>query len=512
MSKVLKLLFVFLFSYTFSFAYDINDKVVYQKDFENKTIYLPINNYRTLKFDERIKNIQLTNSENIRAEFIENDEMPLMVLKVLGKNIGSESAIITLESSKSIQVNFSIMQNLDSIISLVKLTYPQLIVEQANDTILLKGYVKDYKERDLVIDIFKKAGIKIDEKLVDMIETSTPSKMIRVKLYAVEINNDEGLDLKNNWTLSSKNYFQSEDPDSGLFQNNALDDSDWGQVNNQRIFEVDDAIDGIMTSAVSLTGGLSGAANYLGKYFNAGLVLQYLATEGIANILDETTLITLENKESSFHAGGSIRLKTQTTTAEGVPSSDVEKIDYGLQLDIKAKNIMQDSYIDLEITTSSTKIDWTNTVDDIPSFLENEVITNVLAKDGATIVLGGLVSNQNSNDVEKIPLLGDIPVLGFLFTSKAFKEGKSELVFFITPEIVDPATNDQSTSFINKRKQMLDTSKYRSKDNILEKRITEKETPEEKETSTSENLFKSDTPELTQEEIHKKHVDSILGY
>lgn len=512
MSKVLKLLFVFLFSYTLSFAYDINDKVIYQKDFENKTIYLPINNYRTLKFDERIKNIQLTNSENIRAEFIENDEMPLMVLKVLGKNIGSESAIITLESNKSIQVNFSIMQNLDSIISLVKLTYPQLIVEQANDTILLKGYVKDYKERDLVIDIFKKAGIKIDEKLVDMIETSAPSKMIRVKLYAVEINNDEGLDLKNNWTLSSKNYFQSVDED-GLYQNNPLTSSDWGLVNDQRNIEMDDAIDGIMTSAVSLTGGLSGAANYLGKYFNAGLILQYLATEGIANILDETTLITLENKESSFHAGGSIRLKTQTTTAEGVPSSDVEKIDYGLQLDIKAKNIMQDSYIDLEITTSSTKIDWTNTVDDIPSFLENEVVTNVLAKDGATIVLGGLVSNENSNDVEKIPLLGDIPILGFLFTSKDFKEGKSELVFFITPEIVDPATNDQSTSFINKRKQMLDTSKYRNKDNILEKRITEKETEEEsKKKENSENLFKSDTPELTQEEIHKKHVDSILGY
>ena len=116
-----------------------------------------------------------------------------------------------------------------------------------------------------------------------------------------------------------------------------------------------------------------------------------------------------------FHAGGTIRIKTQTTTAEGVPSTDIEKINYGLQLDIKAKNVMKNNYIDLEITTSSTEIDWTNTVDDIPSFTEKEIKTNVLAKNGATIVLGGLISNENSYDVDQIPLLGDIPILGFSF-------------------------------------------------------------------------------------------------
>ena len=318
MKKIYSAILLLLFSIVTLNAYDINDKVINQKDFENKTIFLPLSNYRTLKFYERIKNIQLTNSENITAEFIDSSNYPLMLLKVLGKNIGNESALVTLESGRTIQINFSIMQNLDSIITIVKSTYPNLIIEQANDTIVLKGYVKNYRERDLVIDIFKKAGIKIEEKLVDMVETSTPSKMIRVKLYAVEIKNDEGLNLKNNWALSSKNYFQSVDSE-GLFQNNPLRDDPWGKVNNQRIIELDDAIDGIMTNAVSLTGGLSGAANYLGKYFNASLVLRYLAEEGVANILDETTLITLENKEATFHAGGTIRIKTQTTTAEGVP-------------------------------------------------------------------------------------------------------------------------------------------------------------------------------------------------
>jgi len=513
MPKILNIFFIFLLSYTIGFAYEINDKVIYQKDFENKTIYLPLNNYRTLHFNERIKNIQLTNSENIRAEFIENELKPLMLLKVLGKNIGSESAIVTLESGKSIQINFSIMQNLDTIINIVKSTYPDLIIEQANDTIILKGFVKDYKEKELVIDIFKKSGIEIDEKLVDIIETSTPSKMIRVKLYVVEISNDDGIDIKNNWTLSSKNYYQSV-TDDGLFYNSALSNDKFGSVNNQRIIELDDAVDAIMTSAVSLTGGLSGAANYLGKYFNTALVLKYLASEGVANVLDETTLITLENKDASFHAGGTIRLKTQTTTAEGVPSTDVEKIKYGLQLNIKAKNVMRNNYVDLEITTSNTKIDFLNTVDDIPSFLENEVTTNVLARNGSTIVLGGLLSDKNSYDVEKIPFLGDIPILGKLFSSEAFKEGKSELVFFLTPEVVDPATNNQSEPFSRMKKRILDTSKYKDNFSVYDDKYKDTAEEEEKESEIFGNKFKSDKKEkkLTNKQKHQQRVKEILGY
>ena len=510
--KFVKLILIFMITYSIGFAYDINDKVIYQKDFEDKTVYLPLNNYRTLKFDRRIKNIQLTNSENIRAEFIDTNIAPLMVLKILGKNVSNESAIVTFENGQSIQVNFSIMQNLDSIISIVKSTYPNLIIQQANDTVILKGFVKDYKEKDLVIDIFKKAGIDEEKRLVNMIETSTPSKMVRVKLYVVEVSNDDGIDIKNNWAVSSKNYARyliyDEENEREFEYNRPLGvvlDSD---INDQYIKGVENAVDNIMADAVSLTGGLTGAANFLGKYFNTSLILQYLSTEGVANILDETTLITLENKDATFHAGGTIRLKTQTTTAEGIPSSDIEKIKYGLQLEIKAKNVMDNGYVDLEITTSNTKIDWTNTVDDIPSFLENEVVTNILAKNGSTIVLGGMLSSENSYDAEKIPLLGDIPILGKLFTSEAFREGKSELVFFLTPEVVDPSTNNQIDNFMKTRNKVLDTSKY--KDSLSW--ATNKYDDELKE-KTNTNIIKVEKkPELTNEEKHQQRVNEILGY
>lgn len=95
-----------------------------------------------------------------------------------------------------------------------------------------------------------------------------------------------------------------------------------------------------------------------------------------------------------------------------------------------------------------------------------------------------------------------------------FREGKSELVFFLTPEVIDPAANNQTDPFSKMRKKMLDTSKYKDDDNLFEKDYSkdEKKTEDKKTQSNSSfsDFFKSSEPKLTDEEKHKKRVDSIL--
>ena len=217
----------------------------------------------------------------------------------------------------------------------------------------------------------------------------------------------------------------------------------------------------------------------------------------MASILDETTLLTLEDQNATFHAGGTIYLKISTTTSQGVPTTEVRNINYGLQLDIKAQNIVNNDYVSLDINTKSTQIDWTNTVDGIPSFTEKSIKTNVIVGNESTIVLGGLISSSSSQDIDKIPLLGDIPVLGALFTSKAFKEGKSELVFFITPEIVDPKNNNQIEKLNNKSSFTKDLEV-----NQKEKEIEEK----------PKAVIKEKTVETTDSKIeHEKRVKELLG-
>ncbi len=180
-----------------------------------------------------------------------------------------------------------------------------------------------------------------------------------------------------------------------------------------------------MANAVSLTGGLSGAANFLSKYFNTSLTLKYLADEGVANVLDESTLITLENKEAVFKAGGEIYVRLQSDE-----KAELRTIAYGLELTLTAKEVMNDEFVHLNVVTKSRELDWKNQVDNIPAITNKSVNTTVIIRDKATVVLGGLVNNNNSKALDKIPMLGDIPILGALFKSSTFKEGKSELVFF----------------------------------------------------------------------------------
>ena len=169
----------------------------------------------------------------------------------------------------------------------------------------------------------------------------------------------------------------------------------------------------------------------------------------------------------------------------------IQDINYGLQLDIQAKNIVNDDYVSLDIITKSTQIDWTRTVDGIPSFTEKSIKTNVIAGN----ILGGLINTQNSKDIDKIPLLGDIPILGYLFTSQAFREGKSELVFFITPEIIDPRNNNQNNILLEKKDSINNVNSdavknYMDRDEKSETKINSSNTNKENDNSEHEKKVK----------------------
>lgn len=490
--KILKILaYLFLF-FTLSYSNEL-----IQKNLNEKTFSINKGSFKILEFEKMIRNVKVNDKEIVEVDFIDDEIKPLQTLKIFAKNIGHGNILVTFIDSSSMHIDISIVENLLDIINVAKHIAPNLDIQQTNGKIILKGFIDDPKTKIKILDLFKKAGIDLDKDLVDLINLTNPEKMIRLKLYAVEINNSKGLDLKNNWVVSSKNFTEVVNKD-GLYHNENL--SNFSSTDAQRNKLVSDAIDQTMANAVTLTGGLTGAANYLGKYFNAALTLNYLSSKGVASILDETTLLTLENQDATFHAGGTIYLKIATTTNQGVPTTEVRNINYGLQLDIKAENIVNNNFVNLSIGTKSTQIDWANTVDGIPSFTEKSIKTNVVVANQSTIILGGLISSSSSKDIDKIPLLGDIPILGMLFTSKAFKEGKSELVFFITPEIVDPKNNDQFERFDKKTSftKELEINKNEFEEEIVEEN---KELPEEKAVETN----------LDSRAEHEKRVKEILG-
>ena len=446
----------------------------------SKRVTLVKNDFKILEFKKRIEDILVSDSTKVEVLFVKNDAKPLQTIKLFAKDFGYTKLLITFEDKTTLLSEISIVQNFSKIIEVVKAINSDINVYQANGKVILKGLAKDTKEKLKIEELFSKAGVDIQKDLINLLDVKKPNKMIRIKLYVTEINNNDDLDIKNNWILGYKSFATN-------YKDNIVFDTD------ADVKGYTPALTNAIENSVSLTGGLSMAANYLGSGFNTGLTLNYLASKGVATILDETELITLENKKSVFHAGGKIYIKTQTTTAQGLPSTNLKEIDYGLKLEVEVNNIINDEYVNLTITTKQDKINWNEQVDGIPGFSNQSVNTFVIVKNKATIVLGGLVNNKDAKSYWKTPLLGDLPVLGTLFRSKNFQSGKSELVFFIVPQIVDPAISE-------------DNEKLKTVKNKIAK-LTKDE--DEKVIEPKPKIEK--TKELTNEELHKKRLKEVFG-
>jgi pilus assembly protein CpaC len=417
MKKILILIFL-----TLTLLYGDKDFIIKNEKSENVT--LSKGDFKILQYDKRITNILASDSSKLEVIFLKDDENPLQTIKLYGKDIGFVKLLLTFSDNTTVATKVNIVSNISKLVDVIQIMDPEVIIEQAHGKVILTGYAKDTNEKTKIESLLQKGGIDTEKDLINLLEVRKPNKMIRIKLYVTEINNNDGLDIKNNWTVGYKNYVKS-----GV------------QVAGSQSYI--DGLNGAVEGAVTLTGGLTAGANILGDRFNTGMTLNYLSSKGIATILDETELITLENKKATFHAGGNIYVKTQTTTSQGVPSTELKQIDYGLKLEAQVNSIINNEYVSLTITTKQDKIDWANAVDGIPGFNTQSIDTNVIIKDKATIILGGLVNQNDAKNYLKIPFLGDIPILGALFRSKSFQSGKSELVFFIVPEIVDPSTSGE---------------------------------------------------------------------
>jgi pilus assembly protein CpaC len=167
---------------------------------------------------------------------------------------------------------------------------------------------------------------------------------------------------------------------------------------------------------------------------NVGLnaQLNLLAQEGKAVILSEPQLSTRSGANAKFVAGGEIPYAVQTK--DGLIAAFKE---YGVKLDIKPMVDPQGG-IRSTIKTEVSSVDRSITTPVGPAILTRKTETEFNVRAGETIVLAGLLQRETGTDVDKLPLLGDLPVLGALFRSKRFINKETELVVFVTPTIVTP--------------------------------------------------------------------------
>jgi pilus assembly protein CpaC len=171
-----------------------------------------------------------------------------------------------------------------------------------------------------------------------------------------------------------------------------------------------------------------------------GAFIRALQGKGMFRSLAEPNLLALDGREASFLAGGEFPYPVPQGSAAGQTITIVFK-EFGIRLKF-TPNITNSGNIKLRVAPEVSTLDFANGLQisgfQIPALLTRRAETEVELKDGQTFAIAGLLDNSITESVEKFPILGDIPVLGALFSSRQLAQNRTELLVLVTPRLVQP--------------------------------------------------------------------------
>lgn len=260
-----------------------------------------------------------------------------------------------------------------------------------------------------------------DELLVNQARVDVKSHTVQVDVKVVEFNKrvlkQAGLNLFS--TAPNQRGFSF-----GVFSPSSLTKATWG-ANGE-----------LATESISPLAQAFGLVMSFGKA-NLGLNLGLLESNGLARVLAEPTLVALSGQSANFLAGGEIPVPV----AQGLGTSTIEFKPFGIGLTV-SPTVLSNERIVLKVAPEASDLDYTNAVTlsgmSVPAISTRRADTTIELGDGESFVIGGLVSRTTSSNVDKVPGLGDIPVLGAFFKRQNYQQNETELVIVVTPTLVRP--------------------------------------------------------------------------
>ncbi|MET3653646.1 type II and III secretion system protein family protein [Dyella japonica] len=208
------------------------------------------------------------------------------------------------------------------------------------------------------------------------------------------------------------------------------------------------ATGGAISSAFNLVMGHTSANGQ--HAWNANLNL--LQSDGMARVLAEPTLVALSGQSASFLSGGELPIPEP----QGLGTTTIVYKPFGIGLTV-TPTVLAPDRIALKVAPEASDLDYTNAVVlngvSVPAISTRRADTTVELGDGETFIIGGLVSQNISSQVDKIPLLGDIPILGSFFRDLKYSRQDKELVLIVTPHLVRPIAKDTRLPLPGEREQ-----------------------------------------------------------
>jgi pilus assembly protein CpaC len=298
-------------------------------------------------------------------------------------------------------------------------------VSSESGNIFLRGTVKDLTSSDRAAAIAGTYG-----KVVNLLNVDVPDAEQQILLKVVFASVDRSVEKQLGINLYS------------LGLGNTLAQTSTGQFSPPNITS---SSSGTGISSPSGAGAaFSTELNLLAAFpgLNSGADIQALETNGLVQVLAQPNVLAENGKEASFLAGGEYPYPVVQGGSGGSGSSvSIEFKEYGVRLNF-IPTITPRGTIRLQVAPEVSSLDFTNAVEvsgfDVPAIDTRKVKTEVELADGQSFVIGGLLDNRDTDTFEKIPFIGDIPILGKFFQSMQKTRTNTELIVIITPELVNP--------------------------------------------------------------------------
>ncbi|ALE54901.1 type II and III secretion system protein family protein [Paraburkholderia sp. RL17-368-BIF-A] len=193
------------------------------------------------------------------------------------------------------------------------------------------------------------------------------------------------------------------------------------------------------TPSFSSVAPISSAFNLVFNSATHGLFadLSLMESNNLARILAEPTLVALSGQSASFLAGGEIPVPIP----QGLGTTSIEYKPYGVGLTL-TPTVLSPQRIALKVAPEASQLDFANAVTisgvSVPAITTRRTDTTVELGDGESFVIGGLIDRETISNVAKVPLLGDLPVIGAFFKQLNYQQNDKELVIIVTPHLVSP--------------------------------------------------------------------------
>ncbi len=385
--------------------------------------HIPIFKSRVLKLKQAIHRVSVGNPNIGDIKLLPNNE-----LYVLGKKLGSTNIMVWDKNEQLVDViDIEITHDLNGLKTRLHEFLPgeKLGVQTSQGQLLISGQASNLQKMNTAVELAQAYAT-----------AASVSKIKSTVLNMMTVGGDHQVMLE--VVIAEVQKEVARQFDSKFFIYNKGDKGFIGTAGGGGAFDLDPS------AALDSRGFF---ARYLDGNLMMNFALDVAKQHGLAKVLAEPNVTAMSGQSAEFLSGGEFPIPVPGTNG----STTIQYRDFGVGVRF-VPSVLDSGQINLNLNVMVSEVSNANSVTlsggsntalVVPSIVKRTTATTVELADGQTIAISGLISDTLRENIDKLPGLGDIPILGQLFTSKSFQSGQSELVILVTPRLVRPFDKKQ---------------------------------------------------------------------